>query len=108
VEAFVLYFNNWMTFGPFIGFYLAMTVFIAFDGYYIGLGRLNFKLALELAIYNLNPCNWTSKVRKCFASLAVVPNLWYAYPRGTREVSKSTQYFHFQKSSQDLLKVFLF
>lgn len=59
VEAMALYTSSWWMFGPFLIFYVAMTIFIAFDCYYIGVGRLDKKLSLILAKDILT--NWRSR-----------------------------------------------
>jgi len=49
VEAMVLCFPNWWTYGTFLGLYMATTAFVAFDTYYIGVGRIDSGVALFLA-----------------------------------------------------------
>ena len=42
LEAMTIYFSSWWVYGPFLIFYVAMTVFIAVDSYYMGVGRLDW------------------------------------------------------------------
>jgi hypothetical protein len=49
LEALALYSTSWLVFGLFLIFYVIMTIFIAFDCYYIGIGRLDRKVAWILA-----------------------------------------------------------
>lgn len=47
---FTFFFFSRIVFGLFILFYVVVTVFIAFDCYYIGIGRLDWAIAKELAM----------------------------------------------------------
>ena len=49
LEALTIYSHSWLIFGPFLLLYVAMTVFIAVDCYFIGIGRLDSRITKELA-----------------------------------------------------------
>lgn len=49
IEALALYWTSWLIFAIFLAFYIVATVFISFDCYYIGIGRLDSKIAILLA-----------------------------------------------------------
>ena len=49
IEAVALYSSSWIVYGIFLVLYLSMTVFIAFDCYYLGIGRTDYIVAIELA-----------------------------------------------------------
>ena len=49
IEAVVLYAHNWWTYGAFLLIYVIMTVYLAFDTYYIGVDRVDSKVAVFLA-----------------------------------------------------------
>jgi hypothetical protein len=53
------YFNNWYSFAPFIAFYILMTIFIAWDGYFVGVARQN----LDVAKKKLDPRNWKLEIQ---------------------------------------------
>ena len=56
LEALALYSTSWIVYGLFLGFYAGITIFVAFDCYYIGIGRMDYILAWNLAKDIL--CNW--------------------------------------------------
>ena len=39
IEALALYSSSWIVYGLFLAFYVGMTIFIAFDAYYLGIGK---------------------------------------------------------------------
>ena len=49
LEALTLYSSSWWIFIVFLGFYIGMTIFIAFDIYYNGVGRLDRSITWLLA-----------------------------------------------------------
>ena len=49
LEALTLYSSSWLIFAVFLAFYLTMTIFIAFDIYYNGVGRLDRSITWLLA-----------------------------------------------------------
>ena len=56
LEALALYSTSWIVYGLFLGFYAGITIFVAFDCYYIGIGRMDYIVAWNLAKDIL--CNW--------------------------------------------------
>ena len=48
LEALALYSTNWIVYGIFLSVYVGLTIFIAFDAYYIGIGRMDYILAWNL------------------------------------------------------------
>ena len=62
LEALALYSHSWWVFGPFLLFYVGMTVFVAFDCYYIGIGRLDKEVAWILAKDIVS--NWKPTLRE--------------------------------------------
>jgi hypothetical protein len=49
LEAMALYSTSWLVYGLFLVSYVSMTIFVAFDNYYIGVGLMDYKLAFTLA-----------------------------------------------------------
>ena len=45
IEAVVLNVNSWLAFSSFLAFYLSMIIFISFDTYYNGIGRIDSTIA---------------------------------------------------------------
>ena len=49
LEAVILTFNNtWYAYGVFLFFYLAMSIFVSFNVYYDGIGRIDSTIAVAL------------------------------------------------------------
>ena len=49
LEAVILNFNNtWYAYGVFLFFYLAMSIFVSFNVYYDGIGRIDSTIAVAL------------------------------------------------------------
>jgi len=49
IEAVALYSASWWVYGIFLIMYVCMTIFVAFDCYYLGIGRTDYIVARELA-----------------------------------------------------------
>ena len=49
MEALILYFDNWLSFGIFLFVYLLTVLFIAVDTYYVGVGRSSLKVTFEIS-----------------------------------------------------------
>ena len=49
IEAIVLYFHTWWMYGAFLVTYVIMTLYLAFDTYYVGVDRIDSKVAMFLA-----------------------------------------------------------
>jgi len=62
IEALALYSSSWIVYGLFLAFYVGMTIFIAFDAYYLGIGRTDYVIALALAKDIVG--NWSPVPRK--------------------------------------------
>ena len=81
-EAFTLYTSSWWFYILFILFYIGMTIFIAVDCYYVGIGRLHHKigwvLAKELLGCLKKPCSPRYRQRFAFAVLFIVFNIMHA------------------------------
>ena len=89
LEALALYSSSWIVYGIFLGCYIATTIFIAFDCYYLGVGRTDFLVAVALAkdivfhwkpVRNLTPQDEVDvgRVRRI---LNYQPPKWIKYPR---------------------------
>jgi hypothetical protein len=61
LEALTLYSSSWWIFAVFLAFYLGMTIFISFDVYYNGVGRLDRSITCLLAKDII--FNWTQIYR---------------------------------------------
>ena len=48
IEALALYSSSWIVYGLFLFCYVGMTIFIAFDAYYLGIGKWYFLINFEL------------------------------------------------------------
>ena len=60
-KTIIVYFYYRLTFGFFLAFYLLTVICVSYDGYYIGLGRMNRNLARELSVHSILStisCNW--------------------------------------------------
>ena len=81
-EAFTLYTSSWWFYILFILFYIGMTIFIAVDCYYVGIGRLHHKigwvLAKELLGCLKQPCSPRYRQRFAFAVLFIGVNIIHA------------------------------
>jgi len=94
IEALALYSSSWAVYGLFLVCYVGMTIFIAFDAYYLGIGRTDYVIALALAkdiISNWNPVPRqpptaqdevdASRVRNILACTNIKAPSWVKYPR---------------------------
>ena len=81
-EALTLYTSSWYIYILFIFFYIGMTIFIAVDCYYVGIGRLHHKigwvLAKEMAGFLKKPCSPRYRQRFFFSVLFIVVNILHA------------------------------
>lgn len=88
-EALTLYTSSWSIYILFIFFYIGMTIFIAVDCYYVGIGRLHHKigwvLAKEVLGFLKKPCSPRYRQRFFFSVLFIVVNVLHA---GTLHTSR--------------------
>ena len=49
LEALLLHFDSWFTHAIFLVFYISMVIFVSFDTYYNGIGRIDITVAWLLA-----------------------------------------------------------
>ena len=79
VEAITLYTSSWIIYILFILFYIGMTIFIAVDCYYVGIGRLHHKIGWALAKQMIKkPCSPRYKQRFFFAAVFIFVNVLHA------------------------------
>ena len=45
LEALILHSNSWLAYILYLGFYVTMIIFVSFDSYYNGIGRLDVTIA---------------------------------------------------------------
>ena len=48
LEALILHINSWYAYALFLVFYVSMTIFVSFDVYYNGIGRIDKTIAFLL------------------------------------------------------------
>ena len=81
-EALTLYTSSWYIYILFILFYIGMTIFIAVDCYYVGIGRLHHKigwvLAKQMAGFLKRPCSPRYRQRFFFSVLFIIVNVIHA------------------------------
>jgi len=94
IEALALYSSSWIVYGLFLVCYVGMTIFIAFDAYYLGIGRTDYVIALALAkdiISNWRPVPRpkpdsqdevdASRVKRMLVCAEYKAPSWIKYPR---------------------------
>ena len=53
IEALALYSSSWIVYGLFLACYISMTIFIAFDAYYLGIGKFEDIKTVSLSVPKL-------------------------------------------------------